>query len=112
MASHLMQVLGHCSRQFARRDLPSVFQLLSGRLLSLSGMSQLEEEEGLAVCMADVQEAMCRIREDVHLTPCMQCSHLDTLAGLKLYFKCELFQKAGSFKVPEGPLPNSRQLAS
>ena len=75
------------------------------------------EEEGssLAVCMADVQEAMERIRGDVHLTPCMQCSHLDTLADLELHFKCELFQKAGSFKVenkPVDPLPSLQNLKS
>ena len=58
-----------------------------------------EGEEELAISMSDVQEAMKRIRPYVHYTPVMECSHLDSLAGLKLFFKCELFQKTGSFKV-------------
>lgn len=56
-------------------------------------------EDDLAVAMSDVLEAMQRIRPHVHYTPVMECSHLDTLSKLKLFFKCELFQKAGSFKV-------------
>ena len=57
--------------------------------------------DGLCVSLADVKEAMGRIREHVHYTPCMQSTHLDKLAGLQLFFKCELFQKTGSFKVFE-----------
>lgn len=55
--------------------------------------------EGLAASMADVQEAMERIRSDVHYTPVLQSSHLNSISGLQLFFKCELFQKTGSFKV-------------
>ena len=58
-----------------------------------------EEADDGSVSLADVKEAMGRIREHVHYTPCMQCTHLDKLAGLQLFFKCELFQRTGSFKV-------------
>ncbi|MGL4423161.1 MAG: pyridoxal-phosphate dependent enzyme [Gemmataceae bacterium] len=47
---------------------------------------------------ADVRNAADRIRPFVHRTPVMTCSMLDELAGRELVFKCELFQKTGSFK--------------
>ena len=53
----------------------------------------------LCVSFSDVQEAMGRIRQDVHYTPMMQCSHLDSPSGYQLHFKCEMFQKTGAFKV-------------
>ena len=55
--------------------------------------------ETLAASMADIEEAMSRIRADIHYTPILQNSYLDSISGLKLFFKCELFQKTGSFKV-------------
>ena len=33
-----------------------------------------------------------------HRTPLMRCSALDRIAGRKLFFKCENFQKVGAFK--------------
>ncbi|XP_068126189.1 serine racemase [Hyperolius riggenbachi] len=51
------------------------------------------------VTLEDVQEAHKRIHNLVHLTPVMTCSSLDALAKRKLYFKCELLQKTGSFKI-------------
>lgn len=53
----------------------------------------------LPVSFSDVQVAMGRIRQHVHYTPMMQCSHLDSLSGYQLHFKCEMFQKTGAFKV-------------
>ncbi len=61
-------------------------------------MSDSSEEE-LAISMRDVTEAMERIREHVHYTPVLTSSHLNSASGLELFFKCELFQKTGSFKV-------------
>jgi hypothetical protein len=73
---------------------------LSGRgLVGRHSTIMSEVEAALCISVEDVLEARQRIREHVHLTPCMQCTHLDNLAGLELFFKCELFQKAGSFKV-------------
>lgn len=53
----------------------------------------------LPVSFSDVQVAMGRIRQHVHYTPMMQCSHLDSVSGYQLHFKCEMFQKTGAFKV-------------
>ena len=48
--------------------------------------------------IADVREAAERIRPFVRRTPVFTSGTLDRLAGRKLHFKCELFQKTGSFK--------------
>lgn len=48
-----------------------------------------------------IKKAGERLEGSVHRTPIMTCSYLDKLAGDKrrLLFKCENFQKTGSFKV-------------
>lgn len=39
-----------------------------------------------------------RIASQIHLTPVMQAHSLDQISGVRLYFKCENFQKVGAFK--------------
>ena len=51
-----------------------------------------------AADLQSVREAASRIAPYAHRTPVMTCSTIDELAGRRLFFKCELFQKAGSFK--------------
>ena len=51
------------------------------------------------VTLKDVQEASKRIAPYIHRTPIMTCSTLDKMAGKSLFFKCEVFQKIGAFKV-------------
>ncbi|KAM9320294.1 serine racemase [Gastrophryne carolinensis] len=51
------------------------------------------------VKLEDVLEAQSKIHNLVHLTPIMTCSRLNALAARKLFFKCELLQKTGSFKI-------------
>ncbi len=48
---------------------------------------------------ADVQNASSCIRKHVHRTPVMTSAYLNERVGADLHFKCECFQKAGSFKV-------------
>jgi threonine dehydratase len=45
-----------------------------------------------------VRQAAGRIAGIAHRTPVMTCATLDRLAGRRLYFKCENFQKVGAFK--------------
>ena len=68
-------------------------------LLKVRAMAADKVTKTLCVSFSDVQEAMGRIRQYVHYTPMMQCSHLDSLSGYQLHFKCEMFQKTGAFKV-------------
>ncbi len=43
--------------------------------------------------------AQARVRPHIHTTPLLTCKTLDRQAGARLYFKCENFQKTGSFKA-------------
>jgi len=66
-----------------------------GRRCSSSSMSRK-----YCISIQDVKEAMNRIRAHVHRTPVLTCSELNEEAGgVELFFKCELFQKTGSFKI-------------
>jgi threonine dehydratase len=51
-----------------------------------------------SVSFSDVLEASNRINSFIHQTPVLTCSYIDSLAGRKVYFKCENFQKVGAFK--------------
>ena len=53
----------------------------------------------IEVDLDEVQEAAKRVAQYINRTPVMTCSTLDSMAGRSLHFKCELFQKTGSFKV-------------
>ncbi len=54
--------------------------------------------EANPVCLADVRAAAERIGRYIHRTPCHRCSFLNALGDCELFFKCEMFQKTGSFK--------------
>jgi threonine dehydratase len=53
--------------------------------------------------LSEIQSAAKWIRGSVHRTPILSASTLGDRAGVKLYLKCENFQKTGSFK-PRGAL--------
>ncbi|XP_072164052.1 uncharacterized protein [Diadema setosum] len=53
-----------------------------------------------AVTLESIEEAALRVKGHIHMTPVMTCGMLDSRAqGRKLFFKCELLQKTGSFKI-------------
>lgn len=47
---------------------------------------------------ADLESARERVRGHVHFTPVLTCRTLDQMAGARLFFKAENFQKVGAFK--------------
>lgn len=51
------------------------------------------------ISFADVEKAHINIQDSIHLTPVLTSSILNQIAGRNLFFKCELFQKTGSFKI-------------
>src|SRR5687767_12137059 len=51
-----------------------------------------------AISLDDVQAAATRLAGVAHRTPIVTCAMLDRLAGRKVFFKCEQFQKVGAFK--------------
>lgn len=50
----------------------------------------------------DILNAHERIRPFIHRTPILSSNALDQIAGCKLFFKCENFQKIGAFKARGG----------
>ncbi|XP_049638560.1 serine racemase isoform X1 [Suncus etruscus] len=63
------------------------------------------------ISFADVEKALINIQDFVHLTPVLTNSTLNQATGRNLFFKCELFQKTGSFKI-RGALNAIRSLIS
>ena len=55
-----------------------------------------------AASIDDVRTAAERIRGVGHRTPILTSKTLDQMAGRKLFFKCENFQKVGAFKFRGG----------
>jgi threonine dehydratase len=53
----------------------------------------------LSVSAADVRAARERIAPHVHRTPVLTSRQLDSRLGCRLVFKCEVFQRAGTFKA-------------
>ena len=58
--------------------------------------------EKYAASIDDVRSAAKRIEGIGHKTPVLTSKTLDQLAGRKLFFKCENFQKVGAFKFRGG----------
>lgn len=52
-----------------------------------------------ALGLEQIREAHARIRPFIHRTPVMTSASLDSLAGARLHFKCESFQRTGAFKA-------------
>ena len=46
----------------------------------------------------EIRKAAGRIKPYAHRTPVLTCNGLDEMAGCRLFFKCENFQKVGAFK--------------
>ena len=46
-----------------------------------------------------IQEAHARIAPKIHRTPVLTSSSLDKITGASIFFKCDNFQKTGSFKI-------------
>ncbi|MCU0451332.1 MAG: pyridoxal-phosphate dependent enzyme, partial [Bernardetiaceae bacterium] len=49
--------------------------------------------------LRDIEAAAVRIAPHTHRTPVLTSTYLDQMLGAHLYFKCENFQKTGSFKM-------------
>tara|TARA_B100001758_G_scaffold247805_1_gene267409 strand:- start:5217 stop:6161 length:945 start_codon:yes stop_codon:yes gene_type:complete len=51
------------------------------------------------VDLSGIRKAKKRIEPYIHKTPVLTSSSLDEMTETKLYFKCENFQRSGSFKI-------------
>ena len=57
-----------------------------------------EAPANAAPTLDDVLAAAGRIAGEVRHTPVLTCASIDEIVGMRLFFKCENFQKVGAFK--------------
>ena len=73
--------------------------------MNIQDVKQVAAPNNECVTFHDIENAYQRISNYVHETPVLTCSSFNRIASekcqqkLQLYFKCENFQKTGSFKV-------------
>jgi len=65
----------------------------------MSTVPQIETPSYSPPAWQAIAEAHARIAPRIHRTPVLTSRSLDAIAGAKLFFKCENFQKTGSFKI-------------
>ena len=53
----------------------------------------------MRINLVTIKEASKRIGARIHETPVLSNKAINDIAGATLYFKCENFQKTGSFKI-------------
>ncbi len=58
----------------------------------------LRQMTSLPITLADVEAAAKRIQDRAVRTPCLEMEALSHIAGVRVFAKCELFQRTGSFK--------------
>ena len=59
----------------------------------------MKESGPLPVTLSDIEAAAARIAPFVKLTPVLTSQRLDVLLGAEIFFKCENFQRVGTFKT-------------
>ena len=65
----------------------------------MSTAPQVESNSFVAPTWDAICEAHARIAPHIHRTPVLTSRSLDTIARARFFFKCENFQKTGSFKI-------------
>ncbi len=60
--------------------------------------SEHETKHFHAPAFEDIKSAAKRISPHAHRTPVLTCGSINGMTGAELFFKCENYQKAGSFK--------------
>src|SRR5271169_3708620 len=65
----------------------------------MSTAPQVESTSFQAPAWEDIREAHARIASRIHRTPVLTSHSLDTMAKAQFFFKCDNFQKTGSFKI-------------
>jgi threonine dehydratase len=65
----------------------------------MSTAPQVESKSYVAPTWDAIRAAHARIAPRIHRTPVLTSHSLDTIAGARFFFKCDNFQKTGSFKI-------------
>jgi len=72
---------------------------LDARTRPMSTAPSFEPTTYLPPTWEAIVAAHARIVPRIHRTPVLTCSSLDAISGARLFFKCDNFQKTGSFKI-------------
>ncbi|HEY9848722.1 MAG TPA: threo-3-hydroxy-L-aspartate ammonia-lyase [Leptolyngbyaceae cyanobacterium] len=64
-----------------------------------SHQSNAPNEKNLSVTYQDIQAAATRLANIAHRTPILTSTTVNELTGSQVFFKCENFQRTGSFKL-------------
>jgi len=80
---------------YARRSWPSA----SRSAQHMSSTVPATTSTSAPLSWAAILEAHARIAPRIHRTPVLTSSSLDAQTGARLFFKCDNFQKTGSFKI-------------
>ena len=75
----------------------ATFQRRVGKLMSTA--PQVESTTFQAPSWDAIREAHTRIAPRIHRTPVLTSHSLNAIAGAQFFFKCDNFQKTGSFKI-------------
>jgi threonine dehydratase len=65
----------------------------------MSTAPQVDSNHFVAPTWDAIREAHARIVPRIHRTPVLTSHSLDAIAGAQFFFKCDNFQKTGSFKI-------------
>jgi threonine dehydratase len=65
----------------------------------MSKTASSREQSFVVPDWATIEAAHARIAPHIHRTPVLTSRSLDAMAGARLFFKCDNFQKTGSFKI-------------
>jgi threonine dehydratase len=74
-------------------------QKLKASRYPMSTVPQVESTSFQPPTWDDIREAHARIAPHIHRTPILTSHSLDAMAGAQFFFKCDNFQKTGSFKI-------------
>lgn len=81
----------------AARTVADISQRRAGKLMSTA--PQVEPTTFQEPSWDAIREAHARIAPRIHRTPVLTSHSLNTIAGAQFFFKCDNFQKTGSFKI-------------
>src|SRR6195256_3052668 len=92
--------------RFAPTRASSILLCIGHQIMTLTNSKHLDPHQKPATVenfappsWNSIKEAHARIAPKIHRTPVLTSSSLDRLTGANIFFKCDNFQKTGSFKI-------------
>ena len=70
-----------------------------GLAMAPTGLKHIKDNMETIPSLSDIKRAHQRIQQYIFRTPVLTSNSIDEVVGAKVLFKCENFQKVGSFKM-------------